>query len=404
MQNSNVPRNKFLTSLKLESKVFNFAFVLFGFFLVNQLVGWPLLKFWNISGIDSGFNRFNDLSIVLESARCYPEYGDLVYKNNVECGNYLYGSFLLKLLGVLNFYSFNIYLAGFLVALMFIVSTAYISAKYLTGGNLLLCLALFSSPPFHLMVQRGHIDIFMFSIIVLAIHLMKTKSNYLATIFIFITVLIKFYTLPLLIYFVITRRGLALRIFSALLAVVSVVLIYDDLSLTPVKLNQDYPGRIWGLFGWEALIRRINETSIADFGLTATRILSATLFFMAYGLVLIVVRYLREKKEIQLTTMDSNHSLNEFLVLSIVFVSCFFAGLNYDFRLIFGVAAGIALICILKMSSRVRNSFLTILFCIAWLSYQSGGLEIFGDALVTLLVAIYLEFWRIIILERFVSN
>lgn len=390
--------------LTLRNSTLNFICVSFSIFLVNQLLGWPLLKFWNISGIDSGFNRFNDLSIVFESARCYPEYGDLVYKDNVECGNYLYGRFLLNLLGIFDFYNFNIFLAGFFLALAFSASAAYISAKFLTSGNLLLCLALFSSPPFHLMVQRGHIDILIFSVIILVIHLMKKQSILLASILIFITVLIKFYTLPLLIYIAITRKGLVLRIFSVFLVAVSAQLIFDDLNLTPVKMNQDYSGRIWGLFGWEALIRRINETSNVEFGLTATRILSALLFLVAYGLVFLIVRYLRRTNQIQISRIHDKNSVDEFFVLSIVFVSCFFAGLNYDFRLIFGIAAGIALIYILEVSQKVRNCFLIILFGIAWLSYESGGLEIFGDALVTVLVAIYLEIWRTILVEKFVSN
>ena len=56
-------------------------FVMFGFLIVsvNQILNWPLLQFWNISGIDQNRNRFNDLTIVLRAAECYDLHGLDVY-------------------------------------------------------------------------------------------------------------------------------------------------------------------------------------------------------------------------------------------------------------------------------------------------------------------------------------
>jgi hypothetical protein len=38
---------------------------------------------------------------------------------------------------------------------------------------------------------------------------------------------------------------------------------------------------------------------------------------------------------------------------------------------------------------------MALLLLISWLSFESGGLEIFGDVFVLILVVVYLEYWRI---------
>jgi hypothetical protein len=79
----------------------------------------------------------------------------------------------------------------------------------------------------------------------------------------------------------------------------------------------------------------------------------------------------------------------------LVFLTCFFAGTNYDFRLYFGVIAGIVFMRISQLSRRVSALFMALLLLISWLSFESGGLEIFGDVFVLILVVVYLEYWRI---------
>jgi hypothetical protein len=378
----------------------DYAFLQFGsisisIIFINQFSGWPVLRFWNISGIDSGFNRFNDLSIVLNAAECYPIYGNKVYLENFHCGNYLYGTFLLKLVEFLNVRHINIYILGLLLAIFLVISTIYFTSHALRKGHLAFVLLIFFAPPFHLMVQRGHIDIVIFSIVSLSLYLFRKKYNYSAILLLFLTVLFKFYTLPLLLYFSLSKRSRSFRFFSITLFICSLFLIRQDLAVTPVKVGQLYTGRIWGLFGWRTIVDRLNETATIQLNNFQSSFLSLLIFTIAYFIIYNLLKYFLFTNDVSFQNSKNTTLHEEFYALSLVFLTCFFAGTNYDFRLYFGVIAGIVFMRISQLSRRVSALFMALLLLISWLSFESGGLEIFGDVFVLILVVVYLEYWRI---------
>jgi len=166
-----------------------------------------------------------------------------------------------------------------------------------------------------------------------------------------------------------------------------------------VKVGQE-PEGTGGQFGWRVIIARINETSMFEFSSFHSKLLSLLLLTFFYLLIFSFFKLLISRKEIHLNFDNKTLPIEDFLVLSLVFIACFFAGTNYDFRLYFGVMAGIVLLSFVEFSIRVRSFFTTLFLLISWLSFESGGLEIFGDVLISLMIVIYLEIWRLLIFQK----
>jgi len=380
-------------------------FILIAFLIVvlNQLINWPLLQFWNIAGLESHRNRFNDLSIVLNAADCFVLYGNAVYLSESSCGNYLYGSTLLRIINFTNLNLFSVYILGIALALLYILTFTYVGRYQLVSRGFLPFLLIAFAPPFHLMVQRGHVDILMFFLVVLSTVLIRRQRYFVGLIIIFMSVLIKFYTAPLLILFLIMIRSLRYKILSVILFTISILLIRSDLELTPVKPLQDYRGRIWGLFGWESIIRRISETDTFEFSFTQVMILSFIVHAIIYSVVFF---WFRKHTDIKL---GISFRLNEeysylFLTLSVVAITCYFAGLNFDFRLIFSVGAGMALLATSEWRVDLSSKLVVILIGVSWLSFESGGLEILGDLFLACLVFLYVEILRTTFWSTFTNN
>lgn len=372
----------------------HFTFVGLTIFILNQLLGWPLLQFWNIAGIDSGYNKFNDLSIVLRAAECYSEHGDSVYLTDFYCGNYLYGKSLLILINTMRLSSISVYLLGTILGAIYVFTCGHlIKHLFSQRGNTRAILLIFA-PPFLLMIQRGHIDIFMFFLVVLSTYLIWNQRYFLGLVFISMSVLIKFYTAPLLILFLFKLKPIRYKLLSGTLLIATLITIQSDLRLTPVKPLSDYSGRIWGLFGWDSVIRRISETSKFEFEFLQISIYSIVLQVISYVFIYLYLRT-RSIPYDEIILDSSQLSAYYFYTLSIVFVSCYFAGLNFDFRLIFAVIAGLMLLTNLRLSEQANRWSIGFLTLVSWLSFESGGLEIFGDVLIALLVSTYIEVWRL---------
>ena len=349
-----------------------------------QFVGWPPIKFWS----RWGGGNFLDTWQILGAVDCYKDIGLEVYKLENDCMIYAYGSPLLSTLSFFHIGGSQTSAAGFilmaLVALTIIIIIPKIgyAKKYvyaITAG--IIC-----SPPILLLVERGNFDTFMaFGVISASIFHAKGKSATSIIIF-FILTLFKYYTAPLLLFMVIASKRIRTKILAFTLFLTACASIYKDLQITEFELNFESTNITFGL-GHEFLFLANNEKLVwisnnyQLFGLA-----------MMGGLAVFFFVFTRMTQQIfELENID-RETRTLYSMSTLTLISCYMAGGNNDYRLIFFVISWATLTSILKKSLDLKIVLVLLLCQILWFTFPSGGLEIIGDFALSIYVSLNLGY------------
>lgn len=354
-----------------QSRVFTIQTTsIFLFFSAMQLTTWIPLRYWSVWG---GGN-FIDTWQVLNFANCYKEIGLDVYRTDVgDCSSYLYGRSLVQTMAFFNIGPELTQFVGYLFILVFaiVISSIFlVENKY----DFVWLVIVLTSPPILLLVERGNFDILVLAGILLSTYFTRKKWEIAALLTIFIITLMKFYTAPLLILFILFGKSMKVRIIAVTLFIISILLISRDIQIT----ESAYPHGASGQFGmkvWGEYLNLYNLTSGSD---TRNTILSGAVFALFCLIAILIYRFLPSKASFKLrgTTILKKVTDKSQLFIT-TFICCYLAGMNFDYRLAILACAILAHVKTLEISKR-QPYFLFLALCL-WLSYPSGGLEPLGD-------------------------
>ena len=351
-----------------------------------QISTWLPLRFWH-----AGDGKFGDLNQVLIWGECFTTNGNLVYEVHQGdiCSNYNYGNILLRILSLANLKSENLYYYGCLFIFIFAITTGFILSKISFKSKFLLFLPIIASPPFMLIVERGNLDIIMLVILTLASLAFFYGYQKSSLILVFISVLIKFYTLPVFLIYLLLSKSNAFRIQVLTSLVIAGFIVLEDLK----KIRKGFPmggETFFGMSVWPRYLAPHAPNHLLPESLN--HLIGLIIFSLLVTLVL-SISSLQTWRTIDYSQIEIYKSPFGFLfiVLYVVHFSCYISGTSYDYRLIYIAFATISLLVFFKKFKLDQLNFrilIAFLFSTLWLSFPSGGLQPLGDLSLEILTII----------------
>jgi hypothetical protein len=354
------------------------------------VLGWPLLRHMGLRG---GRN-FEDFYAILESARCKP--GGFYPGTNQLC-IFPYGSSLRWFLKIIP----NPIAHWNAIGWLLIVTIVLLLVPIITIGqelniySIVFYIAVFSSPPIILLLERGNFDAVMVCLVCLAGYLLGKEKVFTGILLIFVTSLFKFYTLPLLLLPIFLVKKVSVKIASGLAIVASLLTIYFDRSVifggTHIGAFAAFGSPVYGSY-LKKIDRKIqlNYSTEHIFGLACFLI----------GLVLVMFLVKRSWLVIPRTALLSSEGRIDarnwiYLLTTGTTISCFIASNNFVYRLIYFFIASIVYLQIRQISRKEKYIFSLLVVGVAWMNYDVWSLEPFGNtALFILLIFMILDIYK----------
>lgn len=346
------------------------AFILYSNVLTyfNYLLDGPLVRLAN-----SRVPNFIDLKAVLLSIECAKSADPNSSLGSIftTC-NYIYGSPLLFFGKYLGLNSVN---TGFYAWLLLLISSSLIGVfTYLSITNFKKSLAVVSliicSPALSLLFERANIDVMIFILVILSAWLHARKQFVVSIAIIFIVTLLKFYTLFLLLILVFLHTSK--RNYFVLMPITTITALNIILDLARIE-KVPAGGRAQfgtGVFSWyfDEVGIHINKAIWILIGIVITLIVTYLLMKVPQDYVSILSSKFNFRSS----------STSEVAIgwSSIIFLSCFLVGFNYDYRLVFLAFGGLLLF-------QANNSTNKLLWEIAYFIalWGSSGIGLTFDGL-----------------------
>ena len=355
--------------------VFTFASISI-FYLLQTLSNWWLLSITGIKG-----ERFGDLKSVLAYFDCYNTSGEDVFTAPTDdpCTGYIYGRqflYLMTRLGV-GVNSINILAAFFALSFLFI-SSAIIALAPSTKKSTVFGLLVFISPGCWLLVERTNLDIFIFVFIGLAVFAIYKDFPGIAVLLLVISAFIKFYTFPLAVLTIFFIRKSQWKISAAVFVALSGVLLLSEIVRIP-----RLPGSWYVSFGNQIIAHWWNLLlSIKKLDWPQADFLFGSIVGGVFILISSIICSSLFHQSIKSFSVDLEHRLVRlelvalvYLYTTSVFLICYFAGMNYDYRLFYeGISCLIAVKLLPKNSNLLRFLVLTTLISL-WCSSFFYGMQ-----------------------------
>ena len=335
---------------------------------LNHLLDWPLVRLANLR-----VPNFIDLKAVLLSIECAKSADpssslDSIY---LTC-NYIYGSPLLFFGKYLGLNSLN---TSFYAWLLLLISSSLIGVftylsissfkKSLTVVSLITC-----SPALSLLFERANIDAMIFTLVILSAWLYARKQFAISIAIIFVVTLLKFYTLFLLLILVFLHTSK--RNYFVLMPITAITALNIILDLARIE-KVPAGGRAQfgtGVFSWyfDEVGIHINKAIWILIGIVITLIVTYLLMKVPQDYVSILSS--------KFNFRSSSSSEVAIGWSSVIFLSCFLVGFNYDYRLVFLAFGGF----LIFQANNSTNKFLweIIYFIALW---GSSGIGLTFDGL-----------------------
>jgi hypothetical protein len=362
------------------------------FYLLQLKSNWAGLQ---ASGI-RGSSKYIDQESVLNSAKCFRAFGIEVYKLDTPngCGGFVYSIELLRILNLFHLSDLSSELLG--TAFMWLTLAGLTSLFFLIRNsgkldNLVAILAIVS-PGVWLLLERGNYDEFVFIVVLTSSYLLSSRYQELGIALLAITALMKFYTLPAFLIAIFFLKKRNSKIFFGLMGVP--IIFYIAFLIKQVAA---FPSTWFISFGLDSLGLYTNlvikERISEDLQLPSIAI---TLVGASY-IALLILCFVKVKltNKIKLKTGGANHHASMiYITMLTIFLSCFFAGMNYDYRLIYLVA-----ILALTPSILARGTFKNVVvisgsISLGFSTYAFGlsgvpalATQLFGDVVLYIFVS-----------------
>lgn len=352
---------------------------MYGFFVFMQITTWIPLRYWRIWG---GGN-FVDSDQVLRWADCYTQIGNAIFESNGVCSGYLYGSTLVRILNFLSLSPTNTQALGYGFMFFLAASIAYTASFFNNFKANPILFVIVISPPVLLLAERGNFDILMMLLVISASILFARDFQILALFPLALASLLKFYTLPLFVLFLILNRGTKRKIITALVSAIVFTRILLDFEMIESK----YPSEFSGQFGASIWARYLKQLGFRDSGFLINHISGFVILVLVAVLTIMVLKRLNT---FNLTLCVGQE--NERVVFYTIFgthVCCYLSGMNIDYRLIFLFLASLFYLIRFSQQDDLDSRIILCLTVMSlWLSFPSPGLEPLGDLAIEVLTVI----------------
>ena len=351
-----------------------------------QVTNWQPLRFWGLRG--DGTN-FIDISQVIQWSNCYKNYGWQIYESTGACSGYIYGSTLIHILSPIATVSNLTIVLGYLFIPLISFQLGYITKKVIRRDLIPFSFAIFFSPPFMLLIERGNLDLIIFSLSVISLIMFHKEKYIISWIFICFTALLKFYTLPILFVFLLFKSGK--KFFYGVFSFCAALIIFSDL----IRIQSAFPtGSSWK-FGMSIWVRYFPENRAPS----NLEFISNSVGLIVFSTIALLINYFF-KLEIfnSKVFVYQRHTflLKLFYLSTATHLFCFVIGMNFDYRLIFLAVSGLTILSMEKYKSELYAYTKLLLVASMWLSYPSGGLQLIGDISITILSGVLLiEFFKV---------
>lgn len=350
------------------------------FYELNSFLRYPFLRVG-----DAWFDRkFDDTYQVLNSAKCYATIGRSIY-DQITC-SYLYGSPLLDVINFIGVSPMNVNFVGELFLYINIMIFTFVSVRaYNKFGikRILLCVLIFISPPFHYLIERGNFDTLIILMLLISCIFISRGKLIFGSIFLGIASVIKFYTLPvLLIYLLYLKfsKSKHLKFHLAIGIITGLIVFRDYLHIRGILGSGT--GGYGGTFGLKSIALYANHLSTY---FNTTLVFLVTI--LSFTLVIFVILFKFSLRKPRFHALDSFSYVIQ-LVFGLQIVICYLITINNDYRLsILGVFLS-ALLMRSPMNSGLERNILIFGLIAMWLSYPSWILQVLGD--ISLIIAIFL--------------
>ena len=345
-----------------------------------QLTTWIPLRYWGAWG---GGN-FLDTWQILRYGKCYETVGLSVYENSgTNCSNYLYGRTLLQLLSFLKIDVSQTQFLGYVFLLLLAVGLSMVFPIKSQKDCLTFVLVLVS-PPIMLLADRGNFDILIFFILILVAKSVIRGNIYFAYGLLSFTVLLKYYTAPIFLLLIFYSKSTRDRIFGVVLLFTTAWFSFRDIAIT----EANYPHGSDAQFGFSVWGEYLNQYSSTQVNEIQKYAISAAIF----SCILLVVLFTTKRFRLQEIEIDEacNWQTFAFWIFLVVSITCYFGGMNFDYRLVF--YASTILLAIKVFPNLLPRPMVNSLMIVLWLSFPSGGLQPLGDLVIEVTVSYLLIF------------
>jgi hypothetical protein len=370
------------------------------FYLFQLKYSWAGLQ---ASGI-RGSSNYIDQESVLNSANCFKEIGIEVYKLDAPngCGGFVYSIELLRILNFFHLSSLSSELLG--AAYMWLTVAALCSLFFLmkNRGRLDILVAAFAfvSPGVWLLLERGNYDELVFILVLISSYLLASRYQELGIALLAITALMKFYTLPVFLISILFLKRKNSRILFGWIAfpiIIYIVFLIKQVAIFPstwnISFGLDSLGHYTNLF--------LKERILGDLQLPGIAMTLTGVCVIAFWMFCLTKIKLTHKTKWNFQGVNRRVMII-YTNMTTIFLSCFFAGMNYDYRLVY-LAASLALTPCILPTSTLRN-VITISGCVAlgFSAYAFGQTgtpaliaQLVGDIFIYILVSALLLFLNV---------
>jgi hypothetical protein len=347
-----------------------FLIIYFSMIYLASLV-MPYVQFWTYLGVPSMSPSFADLRDITSGLACYRQGIDPLIENPCDPWNrpMNYPRIWLEL-SKLNFDQSHTLILGFVQAFLF-YACIFIIIKRLNViegvfYGLILC-----SPAVMLAVERGNNDLMIFILLSLAIFL-RHKKRIFSYLLILMASILKFYP----IVSVITalreekKRAIIIMLIVGTLFMIYMMSIWQDViviaTTVPRSPNISYGSHV--LFdGLNPIFQSFSDFSLSDN--------LRTLFTFTAVLFILSASYLAARLGLIQTETDKNKRLTKYIdsfrIGTIIYLSTFIIGNNFDYRLIFLILALPQLLVWAKIQNPLTRSAVFLLIAILFTMWSS---------------------------------
>ncbi len=341
-----------------------------------------------------------DSEQVLRWADCYGDVGDSIFESKGDCSGYIYGSTLVRILNFLSLSPTNTQAMGYLFMFFLAAAIAYTLYSTTIFKASPVFFTILISPPILLLAERGNLDILMAILVITASILYSKDSQILALLPLSLASLIKFYTLPLFVLFLILNSGKKSKIFTILIGTIVFSRILQDVIMT----KSNYPSEFSGQFGMSIWARYLRQLNVPEIGMFISHISGLVVFCIFAVLTILILK----KSNMLNPTLRVGQRKERIYFYSIfgTHLSCYSSGMSIDYRLIFlSLASLYYLSHFSKQADLDSRMILSLTVMAVWLSFPSPGLEPLGDiAIEVLTVILGVRFIQLIRLDLKAQN
>jgi hypothetical protein len=372
-----------------------FSSLFAGIFFIHLFTKWWVFR---TTGIYGGI--FFDLQSVINSYECFKEYGIEIYKYDPTAlcmVGFMYGISLMYILSIILSIVSSTTAIAIIGLILVSITLGAISQIFWSGTKksaffLIFCL---SSPGIWLLVERGNVDEWVLILLFIASTSFSRRRDYLGVSVIAISVLLKFYTLPLLFFIPLLSRNKKLRVFSLVIGI-----LLTPITLWNISLVHSFPSSWFVSFG-APVLPKYAET----IGISLPSPVFHAIGLIVIALLVLVITLAPKIQRIQISqwfTVPPSRKIDDVItsIFGATFIICYFSGTNYDYRLVYLAIFGSGLIKRLNTAGELKLIFPVILIISLWctdfffsihVQYSYGVWQFVGDIAIMLFVAVILH-------------